>query len=530
MVFRMYKTAGVLFFFFIISFQVQSQILPAEGSNLNYRLIGFSFPPLKEKVSNLRIELASGIYNTEDSFKQNICKIIYCEGNKVIGEAPFWGQGYTWRTIATSERVPNGHAVKTKGELHHFSIDSIPEIDTNNVRLRILQPAEKFQDAYVILEDNKVMYDMTGNPVWFLPAKVCGAAFPTNLSVSPQGTITLLSGGAAYEINYDGEVLWKAQSDKEISGNTKPGFHHDFIRLANGHYMVLGSETVPWRPATASLKNKKSQKTNRPQNSDTGKIVPKLTCGTVIEFDEKGKIIWYWKSSNYFLESDINYCNPSANPLDPHAGDIADTHANAFYFDEKEKNLYVGFKIINRIVKVKYPEGKVTSVYGPVYKSGVPQGDTLFCGQHSITKTKHGYLCIFDNHFCDTMTPSRIIIAKEPGNGKKDLEKIWEYTFTYDSTMPQKNIKGGNAIELADSSLFVCMGVSYSKLFIVNMDKKTLWSALPERWNKDEKKWHVIPQYRASIIENKKEMERLIWNREMPLLNLPASQRQYKKD
>ncbi len=40
---------------------------------------------------------------------------------------------------------------------------------------------------------------------------------------------------------------------------------------------------------------------------------------------------------------------------------------------------------------------------------------------------------------------------------------------------------GGNVIELPDGSLFSCMGGSYSKVFIVNMNKEILWSALPEK-------------------------------------------------
>ena len=50
---------------------LKSQILPREGSALNYRLIGFSFPS-KEGVTNYNLEIASGNYKTEDSFRKNI--------------------------------------------------------------------------------------------------------------------------------------------------------------------------------------------------------------------------------------------------------------------------------------------------------------------------------------------------------------------------------------------------------------------------------------------------------------------------
>ena len=70
-------------------------------------------------------------------------------------------------------------------------------------------------------------------------------------------------------------------------------------------------------------------------------------------------------------------------------------------------------------------------------------------------------------------------------------------------------------MELPDNSMFVCMGSQFSKVFIVNMDKKILWSAASEKWNAGNNKWECIPQYRASMITTRKEMEQLIWNAEM---------------
>ena len=55
------------------------------------------------------------------------------------------------------------------------------------------------------------------------------------------------------------------------------------------------------------------------------------------------------------------------------------------------------------------------------------------------------------------------------------------------------------------------MNNEYSKTLIVNREKKVLWSGVAERWNKGEKKWMIILQYRAGIIENRKQLEQLIW-------------------
>ena len=52
-------------------------------------------------------------------------------------------------------------------------------------------------------------------------------------------------------------------------------------------------------------------------------------------------------------------------------------------------------------------------------------------------------------------------------------------------------------------------------VFIVGPDKKILWSAALEKWDNDERKWDFYSEYRASIIANPRELERLIWNEEI---------------
>ncbi len=56
------------------------------------------------------------------------------------------------------------------------------------------------------------------------------------------------------------------------------------------------------------------------------------------------------------------------------------------------------------------------------------------------------------------------------------------------------------------------MDDSHAEVFIVDHDKKILWSAIPESYNKVQKKWFAEPSYRASIVTDKNELERLIWN------------------
>ncbi len=485
----MYKTLSVLFFLFLIANIVRSQILPREGSVLNFRLIGFSFPFVK-KADQYKLEIAKGIYVAQDSFEKKIIRTQSCKTNKIIVRVPSFGEQYTWRIVYT-----NSKSGKTISDLYHFSTGIISDVDTANVRLRIMHQAKKYKDAFVLFDNSKAMYDMKGRAVWFLPNDIAGNDVPGNIEVSKQGTITFLIREEAYEINYSGDILWKAPNTGTISGDSVEHYHHEFTRLANGHYMTLGNEAINWKHGEL----------------DNQTTPPKSKFGTLIEYDDKHNIVWSWKSSVWFAHSDIGYYNPA----EPHAEGVIDVHANAFYFDEKGKYIYMGFKGISRILKIKYPEGKVVNSYGEIYKPGIPvRGNGLFCMQHSIRLSTNGYLYLFNNNPLGPKPCPKVMLLKEPVNGKGGLKKIWEYVCTFEGNQPLKQSKGGNVIELPDNSLFVCMGYNYSKTFIVSRTGKILWSALPEKWNPEEKKWRMIPQYRANIVVDHKILERLIWNGE----------------
>lgn len=88
---RIIISTGVLF----LSTQISlAQVTPIEHSQLNHRIIGFSFPT-KQGTSNCNIEIAQGDYNSEDYFSKKIIKTTHVTGNKVIDEVPSFGRNYT---------------------------------------------------------------------------------------------------------------------------------------------------------------------------------------------------------------------------------------------------------------------------------------------------------------------------------------------------------------------------------------------------------------------------------------------------
>ena len=229
---------------------LHSQELPSEGAVLNYRLIPFQF----SQAGNGSLEIAPGYFNNEDSFSSKIIKRIPFSGKKLIGEVPQFGGVYTWRVVYKYSGKKADHQAITGGKLHHFSTASFPLINRAKSRLRILQPGKRLKDEYVLMDGCSAMYDMDGNPVWFLPdmgGTITDATVIRDMKMTPQGTITFLrinpDETKVYEIDIDGRILWQGPDDGSVSGENSEHYHHEFTRLANGHYMIMGNEQVAYQ-------------------------------------------------------------------------------------------------------------------------------------------------------------------------------------------------------------------------------------------------------------------------------------------
>ncbi len=484
----MKKKCSVLALFVCMAQAAICQV-PGENRILNYRIIAFS-PPQEQNTNDYTLEIAKGNYNSEDSFRKHIIIATHSRSEKTIAEVPAFGSPYTWRTISHKD-----NATPVKSKLYHFSTGMTPGADLSMARLNVKVPATKeYKDAYVFLDGQKALYDMEGRLVWYLPPSNNQLTMVTDLKMTNSGTITFLSNNA-YEIDYDGNVLWKAPDNGTVSGGMRENYHHDFTKLANGHYMLLGTEIVRSAP----------EKENAPHpTTDGAQSNPPRPArySTIIEYNANGDVVWSWKLSKYILDNGI-LNNPA---IDPH---VLTPHTNSFYFDEQEKVIYISCKELNTILKIKYPEGTVMNSYGeaPVSHTG-PKGEKLFCGQHGVTKSQKGVVFIYNNNDCCEDGLPKVKALKEPVTTDEKMKIIWEYQCSTDKAGHKKFNSGGNVTILDDESLFVCMGGDYSKVFIVNKDKKILWSALPERKNAGV--WIPDHQYRASIIGSTEKLHQLI--------------------
>ena len=521
----MYRFLGFIILLIFMTGHLAAQVFPKEGSVLNYRIIGFSFPTFK-KSTKYEIQIAAGYCNNVDSFEKKVIQTFYSASSKVIETVPAFGAQYTWRVTGTSKK-----SAPVQSSLFHFSTGRLPAVNVSAMRLRITNEAKKYKDAFVIVDDVNVMYNMQGDPVWYMP--VMKQPDSTILStrdvkLSPQGTITFVANNSICEVNYDGKILWQCPQKGIAKRKNATGYHHQCTRLQNGHFMAL--ITLP-QPSANNYRQYNATDNYSPQQI--------ASLGALAEYDSTGKEVWSWESFNYFKNIHPQQLQSWFNDDNKQVRNTMDVHLNAFYFDEKAGVIYLSFRNVNTIVKVKYPEGDVLAVYGShSQKNGGSLQKDLFCGQHSCNISMDGDLYLFNNNSCNPASPPSVLKIRLPATGNDTLEKTWEFPCSFSekdsvgetySTFPAgtdaaqnknkvffttKFTSGGNVFELPDRSIFISISGNSGRALIVSPHQSILWSAVSERYAAATKKWIPNDPYRMSIIPSRKDLEQLIWNAE----------------
>lgn len=506
---------GVFLFVMFIQTAVQAQVFPGEHSKLHYRIIGFTFPVI-EHCNSYKLEIAFGEISDNAIFNNNVLITAVLDTCRKIIEVPEFGRDYTWRVSWTDVKK-----VVRQSTLHHFSTGLTDRVDTSCNRLRVVNNTGKFDSSYLFLDQSKLLYDMSGRPVWYLPdidSVIDEKCLPRDMKLTSRGTITFIASSRLYEITYDGKVLWTKANSAGQHQNKMDHFHHEFTRLTNGHYMVMGIEENGRVPVLGAMAPKAAPDAGPGRRDIKSAPHPgayaRAPFGQLVEFDEKGNTVWTWNTSRYIANEGADLTN---NRL-PDGSTNTDFHDNAFYFDEESSTIYISYKNLNRIVKISYPGGKVLAEYGEKFLPDVTGQATkgLFCGQHAVRRSPKGYLYLFNNNSCNPDGLPRVQIMREPEGTETGLQLVWVYECKSEGTGQEDNrsnrsLAGGSVEELEDGAILVCTGTPSARVFVVNRNKHILWSAFPETWMPGINKWQLMALYRTSIIKDKNELQRLIW-------------------
>lgn len=462
----------LVLFCMIAYFSGNAAVLPAEGARLHYRIVRFIANDGKGGKTQL-LEIAEGNQADNSSFEAHIVATKTYTNNEMIAEVPHWNSQYTWRVGGR------------KGSLHHFTTGGSMYTNIDAFRLRIIFPAIQFTNGYIFLDAAGIICDMKGKAVWYFPLADGNGSIGSDLrdfKASVNHTITCLYKNNPIELTWEGRVLWKGSDHLPDDKNELLPFHHEFTVLKNGHYMVLGNDFFP------------------------GEAGNRIQFGTVLEYTKSGKVVWQWKSADVYQQTQYAYGQAKGEPYD--------VHQNAFYFDEKSKHVYVGFKNISQIVKIKYPEGKVTNIYGRQFGKE-SKGEASFFEQHSIMVSSSNQLLVFDNHNENGTVAGflpRVVAYQEKPNGS--LEQDWAFSYQGLDKSLVRNDKvitsGGCFKELPGENYLISLCAPFANICIVNKEMRINWNAVAELYDTLEKRWKPDPQYRTHVVADANELHKLI--------------------
>lgn len=506
----MARSIGVILLFVFLYLPSTGQIIPKDFATLNYRIVGFSVPP-NTLANTYTFQIARGDVANDDAFLKAVFVKRKTNKPQNIEELPSWGKQYTWRVVYNDKA---GKEIGNSG-LHHFSTGSLPYTDTTQNGLLILKQATDHNDLLILIDRNLVMYNMKGNPVWYMPdiPEIKKRDFNIrDFKATADGTFTFLNQDEALEINYDGKIVWKAPNDGKVSGMKTEGYHHEFTKLSNGHYLVAGAELVKKRIPGAVSDYFADGDISVSKGTD-GYYYKEFTCGTLIEYDAKGSVVWSWRTAEHFDDKD--YFWPKANLSKPFEGN---PYLNGFDFDEAHQVIYVSYKNSNRIIKIAYPTGEVLNNYGPT------NGHYYFYGQHSCrVNPRTNELYVYNNNHNDYLQlstsqidaegylTSHVVKYKQPPGNNNELIKNWDVglRLLQDKKAFQLSVRGGSISILDDDCVLVNAG-TLNLLLLIDKQKQKIWEAVPYTFENGQKT-PLVP-YRCSYIY-KKDIEKFLFSK-----------------
>jgi hypothetical protein len=470
-----------------------AQVYPPEGAVLTATRVPLQ-TEVHEGASFYRFKLAKGHITGENLTDNDTLLTAASSGNKTVVQLPLFEQEYSWQVDYYN---PNGKKLAS-GPVARFKLSANGYADTSRYRLRVIEDNYPVKDLYFFVDNIGCLYNLKGQPVWFAPqlvndpsAGIQGSI--SNVSLSPTASLTFIAGQIAMEAGYDGRVKWIPKPDAKSGRILQP--HHEFVKNADGTFMFLD-----WKEELVKF--------NLPDIPPAARSASPeflVKFGVLNQFDSDGNLIWSWSSSEYFTAADlVDYVNYEPRPR-------PSTHMNAFYFDEKNKVIYIGVKDVSRIIKLSYPDKKVIGVYNGFAPDS---RNNSFREQHGITAGPDGSFYVYSNNTARSRSfpgpipgekiDSGIVssVVRLKFNNKGGVDKLWEFICDIDTQAPAASSRGGNVVLLPDGNLFVFMG-SASRVFIVTPGKKILYNAVVEINNMGSDTWSPLPSYRAFPITQK---------------------------
>lgn len=462
------KLKYILSFLIIyITFKAHSQYLPKDGAKLNYNQIYFEYA-YHEKAVEYKLYLAEDNIENKSDFK-NLINVYTDETPALrINNLPF-GKNYKWY-IET--KTTSGETLKS--DIHYFSILNTIYNDTSLYKRKINYSAPNNSSGVIWCDFSHCAFDRKGNVVWFMPtenSEYKETSRVRDIRFQKDGTLTFIKNPDALHTTLDIQTIWKAPLTGENSEKYKTGYHHSFEKLNNGNYMALAYDFV---------------ELEKIDKSDT--LVNKVELVNLIEFNTQHEIVWIWEMRDHF-PLDILAINKE------NGRGIINAHCNAFSIDKENKNIYIGFRDISRIIKIDKETKKIVASFGKKLNEAdsLVTETSLFRFPHDAKILENNQIMVLNNNdfFADQISSVEIFDQSK----NKKTKSVWSFNFNFDSLNSGKSLKLGN-VKILDNGNYIINEGSSNRIVEVTKDKKILWDMMLYRYDLEKKTWANAGPYR----------------------------------
>lgn len=478
-----------LFFFFFFSmcmFAVISQPLPNNNSNLNYTNIYFENNFIQNAI---RYEL---VLSKDSTFKSKVNFVL------LKSKLPaFWVNNLNWNSVYywQIKAFDSKSKLLNSSDRYKFSIIKPGIIDFDSLKIDVKKnKIEKTNKGFICIDNTKSIIDRSGKMVWTtpeIPNLLNINSMTKDLKVTNQNSITFLTDSIPIEISLKGDVIWKAPYQFVLNGDTI-SYHHDFKKLNDDCYMVLGNKFV-YRKVLGNFPDEIIKAEQNLKMID-GILYKRVEVGVILEFNKKRDLVWFWDANEYLKDEDLNF-RKQANGF-PNLS----SYMNAFSVSSDGTKIYAGFRDLNRIIKIDKKSKLVENSYGDKFPSGeANQANGLFKNQHDALITNNNTLLLINNNDPNLSKPSSLIEIDER-TIKDDNSILWKFDFDFDKLTNGKSVNGGNVIPFENCNFLVCEGY-LNRLFEVTLNKEIVWDAFIYVKLKKDKEWKPSPQYRCNWVK-----------------------------
>lgn len=480
----------LVIFFLFAGWQIAHAIvLPKEKSVLHSGTVYFEENTSEKKgVYKLKVFASSAKVKSDSAFISKECLLpsYSCSGFN-------WGATYFWRVDVINKKG----AVIQVGTLHSFSLVeefSSPYFDSTKIDVLTNKP-NLHANGYLVIDYLRGIFDRQGKLVWKLPnidGLIDASAEVRDLKFTKNNTITLFTNSRPIEIDLHGNVVWSLPSPFVFMGDTV-AFHHDFEKTNHDTYLLVANHKAMRKITGIDVEEfKRSQRIYEERN---GELFTPIDVAIILEIDLQGNVVWWWDSNLFLDDIDLNSRKrPDGLPQ-------MQTHANAVDINAENTKVFVGFRDISRVLVIDKKTKLVDISYGEKYPSGKAKwGNGLFKQQHDAKPTARNSFFIFNNNGPKGNFGISSIIELTADSTKASDPVMWSFNLDFDTLTKGRSGSGGNVNELPNGNIFLCAG-QLNRIFEVTRQKEIVWDAFVYALQKSDNKWHAMPNYRASWVE-----------------------------